>query len=99
MERTAPSLTGRGFARPRNLSPRSSTLPPAVKTIVTDLYYHYGEYSSFPNFETAISQSDWLAAIRELRNWNGTPNSTDPSDGIARRLNNRADYLQRSLGL
>lgn len=24
MERTAPSLTGRGFARPRNLSPRSS---------------------------------------------------------------------------
>lgn len=23
MERTAPSLTGRGFARPRNLSPRS----------------------------------------------------------------------------
>ncbi|WP_342621753.1 hypothetical protein RO498_11435, partial [Pseudomonas aeruginosa] len=25
--------------------------------IVTDLYYHYGEYSSFPNFETAISQS------------------------------------------
>ncbi|HBP6437434.1 TPA: pesticin C-terminus-like muramidase, partial [Pseudomonas aeruginosa] len=34
-----------------------------------------------------------------LRNWNGTPNSTDPSDGIARRLNNRADYLQRSLGL
>lgn len=76
-----------------------STLPPAVKTIVTDLYYHYGEYSSFPNFETAISQSDWPAAIRELRNWNGTPNSTDPSDGIARRLNNRADYLQRSLGL
>ncbi|HEJ2793596.1 TPA: pesticin domain-containing protein, partial [Pseudomonas aeruginosa] len=56
-------------------------------------------YSSFPNFETAISQSDWPAAIRELRNWNGTPNSTDPSDGIARRLNNRADYLQRSLEL
>ncbi|MBV6369138.1 hypothetical protein H7972_32430, partial [Pseudomonas aeruginosa] len=24
MERTAPSLTGRGFARPRNLTPRSS---------------------------------------------------------------------------
>ena len=26
MERTAPSLTGRGFARPRNLSPRSRAL-------------------------------------------------------------------------
>ncbi|HBP5417920.1 TPA: hypothetical protein N2B40_005389 [Pseudomonas aeruginosa] len=68
-----------------------SGLPPAVKTVVLDLYYQYGQGNNFPKFQQAINSHDWPAAIHELRNWNGVPN--DPNLEVTKRLEERAKYL------
>ncbi|WP_237752405.1 pesticin C-terminus-like muramidase [Pseudomonas paraeruginosa] len=66
-------------------------LPAAVKTVVLDLYYQYGQWQKFPKFQQAIISHDWPKAIHELRNWNGMPN--DPNLSVTKRLEERAKYL------